>query len=369
MHTVTRWYNRLLISIVLIVLMLGLLFVYSASSVYALEHHHCAHYYVIKHALGIMLGCLAGLVVSIIPIKIVRVLSPVCFLSSAILTALTLLPRFAVHVHGSNRWLNLGGLIFQPSELLKVSYILYLAHRLSQKNFRISSLLHGYIPLLAVLGVTSALLLAQPDFGLMITLSLTTFIMLFLAGGRFTHLCTTALLALPACIALVLYKPYRLQRILTFINPWADPQGAGFQIIQSLIAIGSGGWFGVGIGNSKQKFFYLPMQHTDFIFSIIAEETGFIGACCLVGLFITFLYAGIKIASKLSAPFNQYCVLGCVLLISLQAFINLAVTTGIAPTKGMGLPFISYGNTALICSLMMIGLIINAARSDSRIQL
>ena len=174
----------------------------------------------------------------------------------------------------------------------------------------------------------------------------------------------TLLVTVPAGIFLILTKTYRLNRILIFLNPWSDPLGRGFQIIQSLIAIGSGSLWGVGISNSKQKFFYLPMQHTDFIFPIIAEETGFIGSCIIILLYFLFCYFGLKIALQLENLFAFFTTLGFVILISLQAVINLMVTSGLLPTKGLGLPFISYGGTSLVCLFCMIGLIANFARQQ-----
>ena len=226
------------------------------------------------------------------------------------------------------------------------------------------SFTRSYISFLCILGITSLILLKQPDFGLTVTLALTGFILLFIAHFKGKHLLITLGALLPVAIALILLKPYRLQRILTFLDPWSDPQGAGFQIIQSLIAIGSGGWFGLGISHSKQKFFYLPMQHTDFIFSIIAEETGFVGSLCIVSLYVLITYYGIRIAWYLTDPFARFTVLGFVIMTSLQALINLAVTTGLVPTKGIGLPFVSYGNTGLVCNLMMIGLIMNLVHEN-----
>ncbi len=207
--------------------------------------------------------------------------------------------------------------------------------------------------------ITAILLLYQPDFVKAVTLSITSTLMFFIAGCNLTHLGPTLGSLVPVAGLLIYMKPYRVQRVLTFLNPWEDPQGAGFQIIQSLIAIGSGSVSGVGIAQSKQKFFYLPMQHTDFIFSIIAEETGFIGASALIGLYILFLYTGLRIARTLRDPFCYYTTIGYVVLTSLQALINLFVATGLMPTKGLGLPFISYGNSALLCNLIMLGLIIN----------
>lgn len=275
------------------------------------------------------------------------------------LTVLTLVPGFSHRVNGSSRWLNLAGFSFQPSELFKISLILYVAYFVTKKSNQPHSFIHGFLPLLVILGATSVLLLKQPDFGLMVTLITTVCILLYIADFYVKYLGYLILAMIPAAIGLVVMRPYRLKRVLTFLNPHADPQGSGFQIIQSLIAIGSGGLTGNGIGQSKQKFFYLPMQHTDFIFSIIAEETGLIGSLIIVFLFLLLFYFGLRIAWQLTDSFCQLSMLGFTILISLQACINIAVATGMAPTKGIGLPFVSYGNTALMCQLMMVGLIIN----------
>ena len=240
-----------------------------------------------------------------------------------------------------------------------MAFITYLGYLLAKKQYRITSLAQGYLPLLGVLGMTALLLLKQPDFGQAVTLSATSFMLFYVAQCKGKHLLLTFSSILPVIGFLIYSKPYRVARVLSFLNPWNDPQGAGFQIIQSLIAIGSGNVTGVGIAQSKQKFFYLPMQHTDFIFSIIAEETGFVGGCILIALFLLFLYTGLRIASTLRDPFSYFTTIGFVLLTSLQALINLFVATGLMPTKGLGLPFISYGNSALLCNLVMLGLIIN----------
>ena len=343
----------------------GLLFIYSASSIYAVEHFSSAHYFVRKQAFGLLIGCITLCIGRFFPLTILKKLSPLFFFSTLVLTGLTLTPFLSRHIHGSSRWIQLFGFSFQPSELLKVALILYVAHLLAKKEFRTSSFWHSFFPLMAILGVTSLILLKQPDFGLTVTLCTTTFILLFIAHFQIKHLLLTLSALVPAAIVLIVKYPYRLQRVLTFLNPWADPQGAGFQIIQSLIAIGSGGFWGLGISQSKQKFFYLPMQHTDFIFSIIAEETGFIGSCVVITLFVLFLYLGISIANQLKNSFTVFTTLGFVFLINLQAIINLAVATGLAPTKGIGLPFVSFGNTALVCNLFMVGIIMNMVHNNT----
>ncbi len=352
------------IGIVAILLIIGLLFIYSSSSVFALEKLGSAHYFLKKQLIGLIIGLCAAGCMRFIPVQTIKKTAPIFFLISLLLTILAAFTSLGQNIHGSSRWLSLPFLSFQPSELLKISLILYIAYFLTKKEKQGSSFINGYLPLVIVLAITSIILLKQPDFGLTVTLVATTFIILFIANRYVKYILITLLACIPLVIALVIAKSYRLKRILTFLNPWSDAQGAGFQIIQSMIAIGSGGLFGVGIGQSKQKFFYLPMQHTDFIFSIIAEETGFLGASAVIILFLLFLYFGLRIAWQLTDQFCIFATLGFVIVISLQALINILVTTGLAPTKGIGLPFISYGNTALVCQLIMIGLIIAMVREN-----
>ncbi len=356
---------RLFMGIICVLVLIGLIFVYSASSVFALEKFDSPYYFLKKQLFGVALGILGIIVLQSITARTVKLASPLLFLCSLIALALTLVPLFSYRVHGSSRWLNLPGLSMQPSELLKIFFVMYLAYVLSKKRYR-QSFMYGFLPVIALLLLPSIVLLLQPDFGLMITLFLTTLIMLFLANFHLHHIMITLCSLIPMAIFLIIIKPYRLQRVMTFLNPWHDPKGTGFQVIQSLIAIGSGGAFGLGVAQSKQKFFYLPMQHTDFIFSIIAEETGFVGVFIIISLYIGLLYYGIKIAHQLTDSFAQLTILGFVLIINLQAMINIAVTAGLVPTKGIGLPFISYGNSALICNLWMIGIIMNLVREEMR---
>ncbi|MBN1549560.1 putative lipid II flippase FtsW [Candidatus Babeliales bacterium] len=355
---------NIFLSLVTTLIVIGFLFIYSSSSVYALEKLGSAHYFVKKHSFGLLLGIIAGCVTRYLPLDLIKVTSPLLFFTSLILTTMTMLTPFAQRIHGSSRWLNLGGLVFQPSELLKMSLLIYIAYFLTKKERYKKSFMYGYLPFLIILGISCGLLLKQPDFGLAATLGATTFILLFIAQFNTSYLVITVAAALPGLIGLVYFFPYRWKRIMTFLNPWQDPQGAGFQIIQSLIAIGSGSMWGAGISHSKQKFFYLPMQHTDFIFSIIAEETGFVGSTLIVILYVLFTYYGMRIAWRMKDTFSVFVTLGFVILTSMQAVINLLVTTGLVPTKGVGLPFISYGNSALICSLAMIGLIINCTNEQ-----
>lgn len=362
--SITKTNLMLFLSVITCLLALGLVFVYSASSVYALDRFGSAHYYARQHCVGILIGFVALCMGRLTPKKLLEQYIGIIFIGSLLLTALTLIPPFYVSVHGSQRWIRLLGITFQPSEILKYTFILFIARFVAKKELRLGSILYSFIPFLSIIALTSCILLLQPDFGLTVTLALTGCIVAFVAGLPIKRMGVIAFGSLPLLIALVWMKPYRFTRVLTFLNPWADPKGTGFQIIQSLIAIGSGNIWGAGITHSKQKFFYLPMQHTDFIFSIIAEETGFIGVLFLITMYLLLLYFGLRCAVSLHSAFARYSIIGFVTLMSLQAVINIAVSTGLVPTKGIGLPLISYGNSALVSTLFMIGLVINFAQES-----
>ncbi|TET35297.1 putative lipid II flippase FtsW [Candidatus Dependentiae bacterium] len=354
---------RIFLSIVITLTLIGLVFVYSASSVFAMETFGSSFYFVKKHLIGIAIGLAGIITLQFFSRETIKLIAPLLFLGALILTACTLVPAFAYRVHGSSRWIRFFHFTFQPSELLKMGLILFLAAYLPHKKRR-SSFVYGYLPILCIILIPSLILLRQPDFGLTITLFFTTLLLLFVSQFEIKHILLTLLSFIPIGTLLILMRPYRLKRVLTFFNPWHDPQGSGFQVIQSLIAIGSGGFWGVGIAQSKQKFFYLPMQHTDFIFAIIAEEAGFIGAFILISLYLALLYSAIKIAQQLRDQFSQLVVIGFTTLVNLQAVINICVASGLLPTKGIALPFVSYGNTALVCNLWMVGGIMLLVRAE-----
>lgn len=352
------------VSTIVLLAVIGTIFVYSSSSVFALEKHGSVHYFFKRHLIGLCIALTAAVVIQLLPTRHLKSYSLVLLVFSLALTAATLIPHFAPRIHGSYRWLNLAGFLFQPSELIKITFVAYLAAFLSKKRIGHPSFVPLYGPLLIITAIIGLILLKQPDFGLTVTLCTTMAIMLFAANFHIRFLMYTVSAAIPIVIGLIWCQPYRMRRILTFLDPWKDPQGAGFQLIQSLIAIGSGGICGVGIGHSKQKFFYLPMQHTDFIFSIIAEETGFIGSIIIINLYLVLLWSGIRIAKRLSDPFCQLFSFGTVVLINLQALINIGVATAFLPTKGTGLPLISYGNTSLICTIVMLSIVLKMARDQ-----
>lgn len=355
----------LFLSITTLLICIGFIFIYSSSSAYALERCNDALYYVKKQALGLFLGIIGAIFFCIVPLQTLKKASPFLFLATLLATAATLIPGIGLSIHGSHRWLALKGFTFQPSELLKVFFIVYCAYFLDKKQFSLYSITH-YLQLLCVIAVTACILLLQPDFGQMVTLSLTAALLFFLAQVPLRYLLITGVPVIPLLGLLVFLKPYRFHRIMIYQNPWKDPQGAGFQIIQSLIAIGSGSWFGTGIAQSKQKFFYLPMHHTDFIFSIIAEETGFMGILFLIILYALFCFVGLKLAACMHDLFSFFCIAGIIILITLQTTINISVACALLPTKGIGLPFISYGASSLLSHLCMIGIIINCVINNER---
>ncbi len=341
----------------------GLLFVYSASSVYALTLHADPHFFVKKQLFGLLIGFFAFGIIQSFTAEFFKKHAYHFLLIAIILTSLTLFSSLARHIHGSSRWVVLKGFAFQPSEILKIMWILALSRFFSQPTKMISK--EKICLALGTTGFISIILLLQPDFGSTMTLWIMTLMLFFIAYGKWQSILVCLSATIPFVGYLIIRYPYRLQRVLTFLNPWDDAKGTGFQIIQSLVAVGSGGLFGVGIAHSKQKLFYLPMQHTDFIFSIIAEETGFIGSIIVCTLFMAFLYYGLKIAFQINDSFFHLAVCGLTLLISLQATLNIAVCIGLLPTKGLGLPFISYGNSALLSNCILMGLINCFAKQDA----
>ncbi|MBL4588199.1 FtsW/RodA/SpoVE family cell cycle protein [Candidatus Babeliales bacterium] len=343
----------------------GLLFIYSASSVYALEKYGNALYFLKRQLLYTGIGWLSCLLILFIPFRYIFDYALVWWLLAFGVTATTLF--WAQPINGACRWISIAGVSIQPSEFLAVATILYVTtflqrHISLQKSFFTLKL----IPFVGLLGLTSYILLAQPDFGSTVTLMITVMALFFVVGIPYRECLIIGSVLLPCFIALIFTKKYRLIRLMTFLDPWSDPQGRGFQIIQSLLAIGSGKLFGLGLGLSRQKFFYLPMQHTDFIFSIIAEEIGFIGTSFLLVFYIFFFYYGFLLSQHASLPQAKLFIIGGVFFISIKTILNCLVCTGMVPTKGLALPFISYGRSALIAQWILVGLIANSflAKSD-----
>jgi cell division protein FtsW len=340
---------------------IGIVMIYSASGVYAAERYRDSFFFLKRHLSFILIGVLmAFLAMSVEYRKLRKLAKPLLALSLFLLVAVLVFGR---EVSGAKRWFRFGMLSFQPSELANLAVIIYTADFIARKGDQIKDLLRGFLPPVCVLGICAALILLQPDLGTVVSLGSVVLLMLFIAGVRLTHLAALFLAALPALYLLVFAVPYRRARILAFLNPWADAQGSGFQIIQSQVALGSGGIFGSGLGHSRQKLFYLPAAHTDFIFSIIGEELGLIGTLGVLVLFMLFIQQGLKVVKNAPDRFTYFLGLGLMLMISLKAIINIGVSCGAFPTKGLPLPFISYGGSSFIFDILSVGLLINIART------
>lgn len=359
--------NRLAI-ITLLLLSFGLVMVYSSSAIFAWENMGDSAYFLKRHILSLVLGFILTSLVMCCDYRIMRkFIRPLLFLSFFLLL-LVIIPGVGKQVAGARRWFRALGVGFQPSELTGFVLILYLADFLSRKKQGISDFRKGILPALSILGLAVVLLLLQPDLGGAIAFTTVGLIMFFVAGMRLRQLLAMFVLSIPFLYVLVFSVPYRKKRILAFLNPWADPRGSGFQIIQAQIALGSGGIFGLGLGQSRQKLFYLPAAHTDFIFSIISEELGFLGAAGIIILFFLFLWHGIIIAKNTENLFGKLLAFGLTAKIVLEAVINIGVNVGLLPTKGLPLPFISYGGSSLIFDMLSVGLLLNIAKhSDAQL--
>ncbi len=357
-----RGIRRSIFIITLILLMIGVVMVYSSSAIYAHEKFGDSAFFLKKHLWFLFIGFVLMLYSMSINLAEIERFTKVLMIAAILFLLLVLIPGIGVSAGGARRWFRIGALSFQPSELAKFALILYLARFFSRKGYKIKNLFLGYLPLLSVISLTSALVLLQPDLGTAISIFFVGILIVFIAGGRIKHLLTTALLGLPFLYYLIFSVPYRRQRMLIFLNPWQDREGSGFQIIQSFLALGSGGLFGVGLGQSTQKLFYLPQSHTDFIFSIIGEELGFMGAASIVILFGAVIWQGMRAFFKESRPFNKILIFGITNMIAFEALINMGVSVGAFPTKGLPLPFISYGGTSLVFHMAAVGLMLSAMR-------
>ncbi len=353
--------NLLTISILLVCI--GIVMIYSSSSIYAWEKYGDSFYFLKRHLVFLSAGILFTFLAMIVDYRKFRKYSRLMLWISLILLVLVLIPGIGREVSGARRWFRYKFISFQPSEFANLALIIYIADFVCRKADKIKMLAQGFLPPVCVLGATVLLILLQPDLGTVIALVCVILLMLYIAGVRGRYILTLILCSLPALYLLVFSVPYRRARILAFLNPWLDPKGTGFQIIQSQVAIGSGGLFGRGLGHSQQKLFYLPAAHTDFIFSIIGEELGLFGTLGIILLFMIFIQQGLKIIKNSQDKFGYFLALGLILMVSLKAIINIGVSCGIFPTKGLPLPFISYGGSSLIFDMVSLGILINIART------
>jgi cell division protein FtsW len=341
---------------------IGLIMIYSASSATAYAAYRDTAYYLKRQLLWLAVALVCGYFAYRVDYKKLRSVAPLGLgLAFAALIAV-LVPHIGQSSGGSRRWLGSQTFSFEPSEFAKLALVVFLAAKLSTIGEQLRSLVRGVVPCLFVTCALAVPILLEPDMGTASLLVFTSFGMLFCAGARFEHLAMCSLSMLPVVLLAIGSSAYKRARIFAFLDPWKDPQNTGFHIIQSLLALGSGGLLGLGLGASRQKFFYLPEQYTDFIFAILGEELGLLGALGVIALFLLFAFRAVRIALAAPDRFGMLLALGCMLLIVIQAFVNIGVVTSSWPVTGVPLPFVSFGGTSLVISLMAVGLIINVGR-------
>ena len=351
-----------LFGVVLALVFFGVVMVYSASAIVAADRFGDPFFFLKKQLFWAFLG--GGLLWAALRLdyrRLERLVVPLLVVSIALLV-LVLLPPFGQAINGTRRWFRIGPLSFQPVELAKFALVLYLASFLTRRAAALRSFWQGLFPILLVAGTMALLTFVQPDLGNSLALVVLTLVLAYLAGAPFKHMAWVAAAALPLVALAVALKPYRWRRMVTFVNPWDDPQGSGFQIIQSFLALGSGGLTGRGLGGSKHKLFYLPEPYTDFIFAIVGEELGLIGAVCVIALFAVLIWRGLRVGLRAPDPFGSYLALGLTVMLATQTLVNLGVVMGALPTKGLPLPFVSFGGSALLMTMFSAGVLLNISQ-------
>jgi cell division protein FtsW len=351
-----------LLGSVLGLLGLGVVMVFDASYFLGAERFGDAYALIRRQTMFIVMSAAIAFALSRVEPSTLRRVAYPALLGTLALLVLVLIPGIGQIRGGARRWISLGLFAFEPSELMKPVFMLYLAQSLSKKQERMSSFTFGVLPHLVMVVVPILLLLLQPDFGASAVLAVATLAMLYAGGARVLQLAALGLVALPPALLLIWHSPYRWQRVTAFLDPWHDPLGNGFQLVQSFLAFGSGGVMGTGLGNGKQKLFYLPEGHTDFIFSLIGEELGLVGAVVVLLCFGVLAMRGFRIATRSRDGFARLLAFGLTFLIVGQAILNISVATGLLPTKGMPLPMVSYGGSAMMASGVQIGILLALSR-------
>lgn len=336
----------------------GVVSVYSASAIVAMDRHQDPYFFLRRQMTYATFGVLAMLVAMQIDSRHLQRWAPLSLIFTLILLGLVFVPALAKEAGGAKRWLQVGRFSFQPAEFAKLTLVLYLAHHLAAHQFRRSGFLRHYLLLAAVIGTLFSLTLLQPDLGTAVLLLGIAVIVLFIGGVPLRYLVCSLLVTLPFLYIALVHVGFRWRRLLAFWDPWSIRQDAGFQIVQSLLAFGNGGLVGVGPGAGKQKLFFLPEAHTDFVFAVIGEEFGFIGSIAVLALFGVLLWHGMAVAWRSQNLFARYLASGITGMVLLQAVMNVAVVVGFLPTKGLPLPFVSYGGSSLVVTLTAVGILL-----------
>ncbi|MED4958207.1 stage V sporulation protein E [Paenibacillus macerans] len=351
-----------LMASILGLLAIGIVMVYSAGSVLAFHDYGDSFYFVKRQLLFAVLGLVAMFLMMNFDYRLLRKYAKVGLVICFALLVIVLIPGIGVVRGGARSWLGISSFGIQPSEFMKLGMILFLSYFLSQEDYKITNFAKGLLPPLGVIGLAFGLIMLQPDLGTGTVMLGASLLIVFTAGARILHLAGLAGLGTLGFVGLILAAPYRLKRITAFLDPWSDPLGAGYQIIQSLYAIGPGGLAGLGLGMSRQKYSYVPEPQTDFIFSILAEELGFIGGLLVLLLFLILVWRGMRVAMTIDDTFGSLLAVGIVGMVAVQVVINIGVVIGLMPVTGITLPLISYGGSSLTLMLTALGILLNLSR-------
>jgi len=354
--------DHTLLFVTLTLALVGLVMIFSASAIVAGNRFQDPEFFLKRQIAWLGFGFLLMHLTSRVDYALWKKLTIPILLCTIMLLVLVLVPSLGIAAKGARRWLRLGPISVQPAEMVKLVAVIYVATYLTKKAEKLTLFRSGLLPVLIVIGLLSGLVLLEPDLGTVVVMGLVAVGMLFLGGARISHLMSLGLCAVPLVAVAVLSSSYRRQRLMTFLAPWKDPSDAGFQITQSFLAFGSGGPFGVGLGEGKQKLYFLPEAHTDFVLALVGEELGLAGTATVILLFVVFVWRGFQIAARARVPFGKHLGMGITLLIGLQALVNAAVVTGLLPTKGLTLPFVSYGGSSLVVSFIGVGMLLSISR-------
>ncbi len=359
----SRPMDRTVLIVTYLLALIGLIIMFSASGVMAETRYGDSTFFLKRQSLWLLSGLVALHWVAQRDYSVWKTLTPYGLFLTFLLLVLVLLPFLGTQVNGARRWFRLAGLSIQPGEIAKLAIVLYLASFLVRKEQDLMTLTRGVLAPMAVVGLFAGLLLLEPDMGTAVVLTLLLFGLLFLGGARLPHLLLLGLVLLAAAYMLIMQSDYRRRRLLNFLDPWKDSADTGFQLTQSFVALGNGGWFGVGLGEGRQKLFFLPEAHTDFVLALVGEELGFLGTGLLIALFAILIVKGFKIAGQAPDAFGRHLACGITLLVGIQVLINMSVVSGLLPTKGLTLPFVSYGGSSLIVSLVAMGILLSISRA------
>ncbi|MBF0550377.1 MAG: putative lipid II flippase FtsW [Deltaproteobacteria bacterium] len=352
-------YDYIMLVVVMSLTALGIVLVFSASSILAEKRYGDAYFFLKRQASFALLGLIVMIIFKNTDYHVWRDRAPLFLGLSILCLVLVLAPHVGVKVGGAHRWIRIYGFSFQPSEMAKLAVVIFMARWVYHRGQEMRSFWKGFVPPIGIMIFFDGIILLQPDMGTAMVIGALVVLIMFVSGVRLIHLGMIAVVSIPMIIYLVVHASYRMERLLTFLNPWRDPSGRGFQIIHSFLAFGCGGVFGAGLGDGRQKLFYLPEPHTDFIFSVAGEEIGFLGVFFIIFLYFILIIRGMRLSLNSPDLFGTYLAFGLTSLLGVQVMVNMGVVLGLLPTKGMALPFLSYGGSSLLFCMAAVGILLN----------